>query len=219
MVICNSMTVWAADSWKGNGTYTKGTTGIDDADRDSVDTSVDNPIDTNSGQKDVKGNITLTENGKTYNVTISWGSMEYNATPASGQTLKGTWNAGAYYEVSGFGSWQPASAGANKITITNNSNAAISPWLDGTINCSEGDTLYADYGVTSGSITFGGDGNNKLLDSAASTDANKDVVSEHIVNINAPITKSPNLSITGLVLGTVTVTLDPASWETGGSGD
>lgn len=201
IVICNSITVWAADRWSGNGNYSVGGAGgTDNADRlDSTD------VNGNSAQKDVKGTVSLTSSGTTYNVTIEWGSLAYNATPEEDKTLIGTWNPAGYYDVGNFGSWEPASAGANIITVTNNSNGNISSNLIGNIEVGEGSELYNKFGITQGVIGFLGDGESELLDSAASTDPEKDIQAVHLVEVQAPIIKSPELLVENITLGTVTV--------------
>ena len=71
---------------------------------------------------DVKGTYVAGDSSaKVYSVDITWGSMEFTYTGASG----GTWNPATHeYGGGGRGNWS-CMGDANKITVTNHSNAAV----------------------------------------------------------------------------------------------
>ena len=89
MVICNSMTVWAADTWNGD-TYIKGS-GTDS----STTTN-----GTDSGTKTITGTFTK-DSATTYEVNIIWGDLGYtydgliswNGSTYDGNDSKTNWSA------------------------------------------------------------------------------------------------------------------------------
>ena len=150
-----------------------------------------NPITSIGGtdSADVKGTYVAGGSSATvYSVDITWGSMEFTYTSAS----NGTWNPTTHrYDGGGSGNWS-CTGDANKITVTNHSNAAVNAQFS-----------YApESGYTGISGTFS---NNTLnLATAVGTEVS-----------NAP-SGSVTLSLTGELssetaantkIGTVTVTL------------
>lgn len=75
-----------------------------------------------SDSVDVKGTyVAGTAATTVYSVDIAWGSMEFTYTDAS----QGTWNPETHqYDGAGTGTWS-CETDANKITVTNHSNAAV----------------------------------------------------------------------------------------------
>lgn len=75
-----------------------------------------------SDSADVKGTYVAGGTATTvYSVDIAWGSMEFNYTDAS----QGTWNPETHqYDGAALAEWSCA-ADANKIEVTNHSNAAV----------------------------------------------------------------------------------------------
>ena len=154
MVVCNSMTVLAADKWSGdknsttytigtdgnnadtvvnsdegqknvNGTYVVGD-GVTDMDGDGVpDTDEDKTTPGKDTTLDQDENGTITiPEGATFSVNIVWGDMNFKYD--AGDTY---WDpqAHAYKEdPENPGSWSPVTPSTgNKIEVTNNSNVGI----------------------------------------------------------------------------------------------
>ena len=205
MILCSSMTVFAADTWKGpydddssNTGYQLGTT-----EKADVVTS-----DNNGGTKNVSGTYDLSDTQQdTYNVEIVWGALTYEM--ATSGSASGTWTVDestgdGYYTITDFPGWVSTSQGtADKITVNNKSNVAITATLTGNISVT--DTKYV---VNSGTVEFTNvSGNN--LNLASYEGASSVPTADSIVSISgAGLTKAPTLNnSTGLKLGTVTVTI------------
>ena len=86
------------------------------------------PIETEDGSdtKDVKGTYAAgTPGGTVYSVDVTWGAMEFTYTAASA----GVWNPTTHtYDGTQAGGWS-CEADANKITVTNHSNVAVTAEL------------------------------------------------------------------------------------------
>lgn len=221
MVVCNSMTVWAADTWNnqsGSSKYTVGTGGTDDGDRDASTLPDDALTDVNSGQKDVKGSIDLGDATASYNVTISWGALTYSKNKGSASSV---WDSGsASYNITGSDSkWNATTSGTtDKITVTNKSNVPIKATFTGAFST----TMAADHNITTtgGAIkiknTTGEDdttANTKgTLELGASTSA-AGVPGDKFVGVIGTITNVKELKINDIQLGTVTVKIEDNSGD------
>ena len=92
MVICNSMTVWAADKWDTTNGYVKNDDGNETTSADEVSGGYDEtPNDT--GEKNVKATFDLGNVPDVYSVNITWGAMTFKPNT----TLSGSWNDAGYY--------------------------------------------------------------------------------------------------------------------------
>ena len=126
-----------------------------------------------------------------YSVDIAWGSLEFTYTDAS----KGTWNPESHsYDGAVAAAWS-CEDGADKITVTNHSNAPVNIELQQNLKDSFAEKI---------SLSFSKDVQEWSLDDAENTDVD-----------NAPsmmITVTPSGALTedttaGTVIGTITVTL------------
>ena len=199
MVVCNSMTVWAADKWSGNGSYTLGT-------EDKAD---EKTADSNGGKKNVTGTYDLGNATKSYNVEIVWGDMTYQMKTTGSPTS--SWNGEKrWYTITNFPGWESTAPGtADKITVNNRSNVAVKATFSGTVDVTDGSVLKDTYGITSGSLSFTGlDGNDALNLATYEGAASVPTASSTVSVVDAIMTKAPSLkNTTGITLGTVTVTI------------
>ena len=202
MFVCNSMTVWAADTWSGTDTYTKGTS-EDDTNADRTNAQ-DSTIDKNSGEKDVTATFGISSAGTVRSVDISWGSLVYEPTG----TLTGTWSEqDGYYKVTGHTGWEPEDADNNsdKIKITNRSNINITA----TFNPKIDSNFKANYFINSATPSFSLTDTSKLVKSSNNLLESESNEYTNTVTVSGIIDKAPNAQTadTKITLGTVTVTI------------
>ena len=150
-----------------------------------------NPITTFGGtdSASVKGTyLSGSASGPVYHVDITWGSMEFTYTDAS----EGTWNWETHsYDGATAAAWSCAS-GANKITVTNHSNADVKATL--TYNKApdfEGITGTFDTSVFN-------------LATAVGTDFDEAPAATAYLTLSGALSKD---TTPGTTIGTVTVTL------------
>lgn len=203
MIVCNSMTVWAADTWTGSdgtSTYNKKTDGNN---ADSV------TGDNQGGIKNVTGTYDLGTATESYNVEIVWGNMTCKMKTTGSPTS--SWDAeNRWYVINDFPGWESTDTGtADKITVNNRSNVAVKATFSGTVDVESGSVLKDTYGITSGSLAFTGlDGNNALNLATYEGASSVPTASSTVSVVDAIMTKAPSLKNTeGIVLGTVTVTI------------
>lgn len=208
MVICNSMTVWAADTW--NGTYKLGMEEDDPgtAEDESVNPKADSGdrVDNNSGVKDVTSNFEIVGAGESYCVEIYWGSMQFTAVPTSGK-LTAVWNSDiAEYTVTNHtGSWSN-DTGANLITVVNKSNVDITAKFNPVIDQENFVSKYIDTSKNP-NPTLNVDWSQFDVDCILNSQYNSH---QNAVRVNAVINKAPSDNVgavKNITLGTVTVSL------------
>lgn len=194
MVVCNSMTVWAADEWRKHDSVTVYDNKNDGGNADRV-------VGSSDGQKDVKGTINLASAGKSYVVTIAWGDLTYSKDSTGS---KSTWKSEtADYIISNSNKvWNATTAGTTDIiTVTNKSNAGIDVTFTGAID----PTMTEAYGISDGAIKIDGTAS-KDISLVASTTADG-VTGTGTVTVEGTVTKAKELTNSGVVLGTVTVAI------------
>lgn len=155
----------------------------------------------NNGSKDVTATyVAGAESGTVYGVDISWGSMVFTYTDAS----KGTWNADEHqYENGTEAAWSCAE-GANKITVTNHSNAPISvtPSYTKETAYSEADMSF-DTAKLTVATADNGQGENG---------AGKETTGTITVTASGTLTKNDSTTAeSGTTIGTITLTIEDAS--------
>lgn len=123
-----------------------------------------------------------------YSVDIAWGSLEFTYTDAS----KGTWNPDTHsYDGAEVAAWS-CEAGANKVTVTNHSNAEVNFAF----------TAQAAAGFEA--ITLNFDTSRAMLDSAVNTTYAAAPAHTITVTPSGALTKD---TTAGTVIGTITVTI------------
>ena len=146
MMLCNSMTVWAADTWSGDSsgtTYTR-----DESAADSSDTIIDS---TKSGQKDVTATFGLGTQADSYSVD----------------------EVGEYKITNHTGGWSCAD-GANNIKVTNKSNVDITASFKTEINTASFLNKYvATENHSTSKLTVANDSFN--VDCALTSDSNEQI--------------------------------------------
>ena len=214
MVVCNSMTVWAADTWTGpydaNEEDDKKGYNIKTDGNNATRTVADDDGAINSGQKDVTGTINMNSAGASYSVTISQGALTYSK-DSTNSTSKWLSDSGKYQIEDGNAIWNATNSGTSDvIKVTNKSNVAVIATFKGEMNS----TMATNYGITDGSIKIKSEnydddaGYSKKLE--ASTDANG-VSTTETVTVSGTVTQAEELSNSDVTLGTVTVTISPES--------
>lgn len=199
MIVCNSMTVWAAEEGK------------EDIVTDMTD---------NSKQQDVTASFTMADSGEIYSVTIEWGALDYEPT----ETLTGKWNIAGYYEITNENvQWKASSEGAGTIKVTNNSNVDIGAKLTGTIDEDFRNSYFIDNSTKKQSAKFDFSqsastehtcttwnlNNNEVhfaLGTSAKTDTDLCAVTE--VGVTAQIEKANKLENTDKKMGHITIELE-----------
>lgn len=153
--------------------------------------------ETGEGNKDV---IATYANGATaetvYKVDITWGSMEFTYTGVG----EGTWNPSTHTFSGGADAGWSCETDANKITVTNHSNAAVNAKL--TYKAASGhEKITASFSESSETAN---DGILVLATAEGTTVANAPVANAYLLLSGV----LPSSTVTKTVLGTVTVTLN-----------
>ncbi len=146
-----------------------------------------------TASQEVKAKYTANQEAQTvYSVDIAWGSMEYTYTIES----EGKWNPDTHQfdEKSGTGSWS-CSEGADKVKVTNHSNAAVNAEFD-----------YEAEGEYKG-ITGSFDGSTVNLATAEGTTVDQAPNETVQLTLNGALDKNVK---TNTKIGTATVTLNAA---------
>lgn len=199
MIICNSMTVWAADTW--GGAYDEGGTGYVKGTGD--DSATTNLGDT--GTKNVTSTFAITSAEDTISVNISWGSLAFSP---QGE-LNGVWSADdGYYTIADgqHTGWIVAGEGADEITVTNNSDVNVATIFSHTIDDTFKNNYFIDPDASNPSLSFTTDSN--LVYSR--NNFTEEITTNEFINkvsVNAIITKAPDTNSNTVTLGTVTIYL------------
>lgn len=141
-------------------------------------------IDAIGGSEDgeVKATYQVSTGDEVYNVELSWGTMEFT------YTVDRNWNTTTHtWDPAETGTWAPAAVGANVITITNHSSAAIT--ASGTFASLDG---FDVTGTVSAAVT---------LDAANGETVDTDTLT---LTLDGSIAETVN---TSTKVGTVTVTI------------
>lgn len=209
MVICNSMTVWAADTWDDSG-YHKDTDG-----NNATGIVEDN---NNAAYKDVTASFDLTGVADSISVTITWGPMSYKPNT----TLTGEWKIAGYFQVNGFNKWVPSVVDSveveNKIKVENNSNKTVYAELRGEVLDSYKDNYIIDNdNKDSACMTFTSDSvtnySSTVMRLGTVFDESYPNEKEIEVGVDAALEKSPLDSISDLTIGTVTIELNTVGFN------
>lgn len=145
-----------------------------------------------TGTKDVQATYVATDEAETvYSVDIEWGNMQYTYTIDS----EGTWDPETHsFTNASEGKWI-CSEGANKVKVTNHSNAAVKAAFN--------------YEAESGYESIGGSFNNQetTLPTAEGTEVSKAPNDTATLSLSGALKKNVTTATT---IGTATVTLNAA---------